>query len=81
MLDELCSSLKEKGLAFTYEDALVDYLVKKSYSMTYGARNLRRLIQKEVEDELATRIIDSYDHPITQIKATADGDKVVLYTL
>ena len=81
MLDELQDSLREKGLSFTYDEPLVDYLVKKSYSVTYGARNLRRLIQKEVEDELATRIIDSYDHPITQIKATAEGDKVVLYTL
>ena len=81
MLDELRDSLKEKGLAFTYDEALVDYLVKKSYSVAYGARNLRRLIQKEVEDEMATRIIDSYDHPITQIKATAEGDKVALYTM
>ena len=81
MLDELQDSLREKGLSFTYDEPLVDYLVKKSYSVTYGARNLRRLIQKEVEDELATRIIDSYDHPITQIKATAEGDKVALYTL
>ena len=59
----------------------MDYLVKKSCSVAYGARNLRRLIQKEVEDEMATRIIDSYDHPITQIKATAEGDKVALYTM
>ena len=42
---------------------------------------LFRSIQKEVEDELATRIIDSYDNPITQIKATAENEKVALYTL
>ena len=81
MLDELKGSLKEKGLAFTYDDALVNYLVKKSYSATYGARNLRRTIQKEVEDTLASAIINSYDHPITQIAATAEDDKVVLHTL
>ena len=81
MLDELKGSLKEKGLTFTYDDALVSYLVKKSYSATYGARNLRRTIQKEVEDVLASAIIDSYDHPITQIAATAEDDKVVLHTL
>ena len=81
MLEELKASLKEKGLALTYDDALVDYLVRKSYSAAYGARNLRRTIQKEVEDELATRIIDSYDNPITQIKATAENEKVALYTL
>ena len=81
MLEELKASLKEKGLALTYDDALVDYLVRKSYSAAYGARTLRRTIQKEVEDELATRIIDSYDNPITQIKATAENEKVALYTL
>ena len=81
MLDELKGSLKEKGLTFTYDDALVSYLVKKSYSATYGARNLRRTIQKEVEDLLASAIINSYDHPITQISATAEEDKVVLHTL
>ena len=81
MLNELKDSLKEKGLTFTYDDALVSYLVKKSYSATYGARNLRRTIQKEVEDLLASAIINSYDHPITQISATAEDDKVVLHTL
>ena len=81
MLGELTASLKEKGLQFAYDDALVDYLVGKSYSATYGARNLRRTIQKEVEDSLASAIIDSYDHPITQIAATAEDGKVVLRTL
>ena len=81
MLDELTASLKEKGLRFTYDDALVDYLVGKSYSATYGARNLRRTIQKEVEDTLASAIIDSYDHPVTQIAATVEDGKVVLRTI
>ncbi len=81
MLDELTASLKEKGLTFSYDDELVKYLVGKSYSATYGARNLRRTIQKEVEDALASRIIDSYDNPITHIQATAEGDQVVLRTL
>ena len=81
MLEELKGSLKEKGLRFTYDEELVRYLVKKSYSATYGARNLRRTIQKEVEDALASAIINSYDNPITQIAATAGDDKVVLHTL
>ena len=81
MLDELKGSLKEKGLTFTYDDGLVKYLVGKSYSATYGARNLRRTIQKEVEDLLASEIINSFDQPITQIAATAEDDKVVLHSL
>ena len=81
MLEELKASLKEKGLTFTYDEALVAYLTGKSYSVTYGARNLRRTIQKELEDTIAARMIESYENPITQIKATVDEDKVKLYTL
>ena len=78
MLKELQDSLRDKGITFTYEPSLVDYLTEKSYSITYGARNLRRTIQKEIEDPLATRIIDSYESPITQIRARAQDGAVVL---
>ena len=81
MLNELAGSLKEKGITFTYDDALLAWLTHKSYSLTYGARNLRRTIQKEVEDPMATKIIDSYENPITQVKATVEDEKVRLYTL
>ena len=81
MLGELCDSLADKGFTFTWDESLEAYLVKKSYSMTYGARNLRRTIQKELEDPISVAIIDSYDHPITQIKAVCEDDAVKLYTL
>ena len=81
MLDELTASLREKGITFTYDGALVELLTHKSYSRTYGARNLRRTIQKELEDPMATKIIDSYEAPVTQIKATAEGEQVKLYCL
>jgi len=81
MLGELAISLKEKGITFTYDDALVAWLTHKSFSRTYGARNLRRTIQKELEDPMATKIIDSYETPVTQIKATVEEDVVKLYTL
>ena len=81
MLDELKASLGDKGHTLRYDEALVDYLVEKSYSLTYGARNLRRLIQKELEDPMAARIIDAFEHPITQISATVRDGAVQLYTL
>ena len=81
MLGELCDSLADKGFTFTWDESLEAYLVKKSYSVTYGARNLRRTIQKELEDPISVAIIDSYDHPITQIKAVCEDDAVKLYTL
>ena len=81
MLDELRDSLREKGYTFTYDDALVEHLVQSSYSAAYGARNLRRCIQKELEDPMAVQIIDSFEHPITQLRATAEDGKVRLDTL
>jgi ATP-dependent Clp protease ATP-binding subunit ClpA len=81
MLDELKTSLADKGLHFSYDDAVVEYLVKKSFSQTYGARNLRRTIQKELEDVMAARIIDSYENPITQLKAVMEGEKLTLLAM
>ena len=81
MLDELRDSLKEKGITFTYDATLVDFLTKKSYSRTYGARNLRRTIQKELEDPMATKIINSYAEPIIGINAAAENEHVCLQTL
>ena len=81
MLGELRDSLADKGFTFSWDESLEAYLVKKSYSVTYGARNLRRTIQKELEDPISVAIIDSYDHPITQIKAVCEDDAVKLYTL
>jgi len=81
MLDELQKSLEDKGLHFMWDEDVEDYLVKKSYSATYGARNLRRTIQKELEDVMAAQIIDSYEHPVTQIHASVEDGKLVVRSL
>ena len=81
MLDELVGSLKDKGITFAYDDALVDWLTEKSYSITYGARNLRRTIQKDIEDPVATKIIDSYEHPVTQVRTTVRDGAVAIDAL
>ncbi len=81
MLEELKTSLGDKGISFDYDDALVEYLTHKSYSRTYGARNLRRTIQRDVEDPMATKIIDSYEAPISHVKATVEEGEIKLYAL
>ena len=78
MLRELQDALRERGLAFSWEESTVDYLVKKSYSVAYGARNLRRTIQKDIEDPLAEKIIDSFVEPITAITVKAEDEKIIL---
>jgi ATP-dependent Clp protease ATP-binding subunit ClpB len=81
MLKELKDTLAERHINFMWDDALVDYLTHKSYSLTYGARNLRRLIQRELEDAIASLMIEQYMTPITQLKATVQDDKIQLLSL
>ena len=81
MLQELVDSLKEKGIAFTYDEQVAQWLTKKSYSAVYGARNLRRTIQKEVEDPMATQIIANYETPVSQVKAVVENEQIKLYTI
>ena len=81
MLGDLQSVLAEKGITLTYTDKLVEYLCEKGYSEKYGARNLRRLIQTDVEDELANEIVASYREPIERFSVTVKNGKVKVNTL
>ena len=78
MLGELRDSMDARGLTFDWDGSLVDYLVKKSYSVQYGARNLRRTIQKDLEDPIAEKLIDAYQNPLRALHAKADGERVTL---
>ena len=78
MLAELKDSLDARGLSLTWGEDLRQLLVKKAYSMTYGARNLRRTIQKELEDPISEAIIDSFENPISSIHIRTEEDRVVL---
>ena len=81
MLAELQQSLEGRGIAFTWDESVKDYLVKKSYSVAYGARNLRRAIQTDLEDPIAERIIKSYVDPFRSIKATCEDGTIKLETV
>ena len=81
MLKDLATAMADKNITFTWEDSLLDYLVKHSYSAAYGARNLRRLIQKELEDSIAVRLIEGYATPISHMKAYAEDDKIQLLAM
>ena len=78
MLKELQESLSTRGLTLSWDDDLRRLLVKKAYSVTYGARNLRRTIQKELEDPISEAIIDSFEHPISAIRIRVEGETVKL---
>ena len=76
MLEELKQSLASRGISLTWDAEVRDVLVKKAYSVTYGARNLRRTIQKELEDPISEKIIDSFEAPIQAIYAFTEEDSV-----
>ena len=76
MLGEVRDLMREKGMELSWDESVIDYLVKKSYSLTYGARNLRRTIQKDIEDAVASVIVDQRHGDLKGVRLTADGDKI-----
>ena len=80
MLGELKDSLAGRGLSLTWDESLRQYLVKKAYSMVYGARNLRRTIQRDLEDPISEKIIDSFETPISSIQIRVIDEKISLET-
>lgn len=80
MLRELRESLSQRGLTFQWTEDVRDHLVDGAYSVTYGARNLRRFIQQELEDPISEVIIDSFESPIAGISAGLEDGKIRLDT-
>ena len=80
MLEELQQSLAERGLELTWTEDVRQYLVKKAYSVTYGARNLRRTIQRDLEDPISEKIIDSFESPISAIRVRVADEQVIVET-
>ena len=76
MLGETKAAISESGIALTWDDSLIDYLVEKSYSVKYGARSLRRTIQKDVEDPVAAKIIEKHGENVGRIRLSAADGKV-----
>ena len=78
MLGEVRDVLREKNRELVWDESVLDYLVRKGYSVTYGARNLRRLIQKEIEDSIAQKLIERRGEGTACIVLTADEKAVTV---
>jgi len=76
MLTEVQDVMAERNLKLSWDGTVIDYLVKKGYSVIYGARNLRRAIQKDVEDAIAAEIVDRRGEKLTEITLSSDGEKI-----
>ena len=84
MLGEVRTAMAERGMTLHWTPAVIDYLVAKGYSETYGARNLRRTIQRDVEDAIASAVVAqrkaagdvAIDTQNDRIVVTIDGKEV-----
>jgi len=82
MLSELKLNMAERrDMSLAYDDSLVDYLSEKSYTVKFGARNLRRLIQTEVEDAIVTMIIDNHAGGLSGVSITVKEEKILMLAI
>lgn len=77
MLGELVSPLADKGIALAWDDKATEAIARLSVDGTRGARDLRNVIRRNVEDVITTRIVNGADKPFKAVNITADGDKVI----
>ena len=81
MLEDLRTAMAERGTALTWDESVITYLAEKGYSAAYGARNLQRLIQKDVEDAIATEIIDHLKGVAKTVGLTVQDGKIVVLAI
>ena len=77
MLGELVSPLADKGIALAWDDKATETVARLSVDGTRGARDLRNVIRRNVEDVITIRIVNGADKPFNAVNITADGDKVI----
>ena len=81
MLEDLRTAMAERGTALTRDESVITYLAEKGYSAVYGARNLQRLIQKDIEDAIATEIIDHRKGAASSVALTVKDEKITVLAL
>ena len=81
MLEDLRTAMAERGTALTWDESVIAYLAEKGYSAVYGARNLQRLIQKDIEDAIATEIIDHRKGAASSVALTVKDEKITVLAL
>ena len=81
MLSKLASHMNEKGIRLTYSDDVLTYIAKESYSEKYGARNMRRFVERAVEDNIASLIIDKAQTSLLGIHLTVEDGKIKINSI
>lgn len=81
LLGELSEPLAEKGIRFSYDDAALERIAVLSDGGKFNARDIRKVIRKEVEDRIADAIIDADGSPILGMHLTCENDELKLNTI
>ncbi|MDO4369882.1 MAG: ATP-dependent Clp protease ATP-binding subunit, partial [Clostridia bacterium] len=76
LLGQVCARLTERGIYLTVEDDALKLISKAGYDLKYGARPLRRAIQRMVEDALSEEILTGNVHLGDHVHARVAGDEL-----
>jgi ATP-dependent Clp protease ATP-binding subunit ClpA len=74
MLDEMKEPLSEKGITLKYDDKALEIIANKAFGKKFGARDIRKVIRTEIEDKIASLIVESMEKPISIIEITVNND-------
>ena len=81
MIDEYVDSLKERNITLKYDDAVLSWLADHAIGGKSGARDLRNLIRKKIEDQIAALLVTHYDQQVTGIAITVENDEIKLNSI
>ena len=81
MMEELKMALSEKDIQLLYTPQALERIAEQSFSRKYGARNMRRYIQREIEDPLASKVIADYKKQVSAVKIDADEEGFRIHCL
>ncbi len=76
MLGDLAAVLRERGVSLVYSEDAARLIAHESYSVKYGARNMRRYIQRNIEDAIAERIVSDIGGKIKSIYIEVNEEKI-----
>ena len=77
MLSELVDPIADKGIEFTWDDKAIETIARLSVDGPRGARDLRNVIRRNVEDVITSKIVNSADDPVKAVRLTAENDSII----
>ena len=80
MLDEIKAPLKRRGITFGYDDSALELIAQRAFGQKAGARDIRRVIRREIEDPLTRLIVDAGENVPALVSVSVKDQKLTLVT-